>query len=259
MELTWVSIIILICSGIIVGFINTLAGGGTVVSLSVFMFLGLPPLVANGTNRIGIVFQNATAVAYFQKNKLIDWRFIARLAAPVILGSLAGAGITGFLSNKLFQYIFAGVVILFGISLIFNPDKYIHERTDLVNRKISIQQYLLYFLLGIYGGFVHVGIGYLLLAVLVLSNGYNLLKANILKNVLVLLYVPFSLIIFTLQGNVYWSFGLIHAIGNMIGAGLAAHLAVKKGAPFIRYIVLVLIGIVILQLLGVITPSDLLH
>ena len=258
MELTWVSIIILICSGIIVGFINTLAGGGTVVSMSVFMFLGLPPLVANGTNRIGIVFQNATAVAYFQKSKLIDWRFIARLAAPVILGSLAGAVLAGFLSNKLFQYIFAGVVFLFGISLIVNPDRYIHERTDLVNRKISVQQYLLYFLLGIYGGFVHVGIGYLFLAVLVLSNGYNLLKANILKNVLVLLYVPFSLIVFALQGNVYWSFGLIHAIGNMIGASLAAHLAVKKGAPFIRYIVLVLIGIVILQLLGVITPRGLL-
>jgi len=172
------------------------------------------------------------------------------------LGSLAGAVIAGFLSNKLFQYIFAGVVILFGISLILNPDKYIHERTDLVNRKISIQQYLLYFLLGIYGGFVHVGIGYLFIAVLVLSNGYNLLKANVLKNVLVLLYVPFSLIIYAMQGNVYWSFGLIHAIGNMIGASLAAHLAVKKGAPFIRYIVLILMGIVILQLLGVITPGD---
>jgi uncharacterized membrane protein YfcA len=76
MELTWISIIILICSGIIVGFINTLAGGGTVVSLSVFMFLWLPPLVANGTNRIAIVFQNATAVAYFQKEKLINWRKI---------------------------------------------------------------------------------------------------------------------------------------------------------------------------------------
>ena len=252
MELTWISIITLICSGIIVGFINTLAGGGTVVSLSVFMFLGLPPMLANGTNRIAIVFQNITAVTYFQKNKLIDWHKILRLAAPIVLGSLTGAAIAGFLSNQWFLYIFAGVVILFGISMIINPNRYINERTDLVNRKISPLQYLLYFLLGIYGGFVHVGIGYLLMAVLVLSNGYDLLKANVLKNVLVLIYVPFSLIVYVCQGNVYWKYGLIHAIGNIIGAWLAARLAIKKGAGFIRYILLVLIVIVILQLVGVI-------
>jgi len=252
MELTWISIIILICSGIIVGFINTLAGGGTVVSLSVFLFFGLPPMVANGTNRIAIVFQNITAVAYFQKNKLIDWQKIMSFAIPIILGSLTGAAITGHIPDKWFQYIFAGMVVLFGISLVCNPDRYIHERPDLVNRKVNPLQYLIFFLLGVYGGFVHVGIGYLLLAVLVLINGYDLLKANVLKNVFVLCSVPFSLIIYALQGNVCWSFGLIHAIGNIIGASFAARLAVKKGAPFIRYIVLVLIGVVILQLLNVI-------
>ncbi|MDR2972379.1 MAG: sulfite exporter TauE/SafE family protein [Bacteroidales bacterium] len=255
MELTWFSIIILICSGIIVGFINTLAGGGTVISMSVFMYFGLPPLVANGTNRVAIVFQNLTAVSYFQKNKFIDWQKVLHLGIPIVLGSLTGAGIAGYISNQWFQYIFAAAVILFGISMLLNPNRYIHERTDLVNRKITLWQYLIYFLLGIYGGFVHVGIGYLLLAVLVLSNGYDLLKANVLKSVLILCYVPFSLSIYAIQGNVCWSFGLVHAIGNMIGAGLAARLAVKKGAAFIRYIVLILIVIVILQMFGLITPK----
>jgi len=255
MELTWVSIIILICSGIIVGFMNTLAGGGTVVSLSVFMFFGLPPLVANGTNRVAVVFQNLTAVTYFHKNKYIDWRIIMRFAIPLIAGSLAGAFITGYISNKWFQYIFAAMVILFGISMLVNPNRYLHERTDLVNRKVSSWQYLLYFFLGIYGGFVHVGIGYLLIAALVLVNGYDLLKANVLKNVFVLCYVPFSLSVYALQGNVCWSFGLVHAIGNIIGAGIAARLAIKKGAPFIRYIVLILVVLVVLQLLGVVTAG----
>jgi uncharacterized membrane protein YfcA len=256
MELTWISIIILICSGFIVGFINTLAGGGTVISLSVFMFFGLPPLVANGTNRIAILFQNLTAVAYFQQNKLIDWKKVLRLGMPTILGSLTGAAIAGFLSNKWFLNIFAVVVILFGISMIINPNRYIQEKKDLIERKISCWQCLTYFLLGIYGGFVHVGIGYLLLAALVLGSGYDLLKANVLKNVLVLFYIPFSLLIYALQGNVCWSFGLIHAVGNILGAAFAARLAIKKGAAFIRYIVLILIGIVILQLLGIITPMN---
>jgi len=255
MEFTWVSIIILICSGIIVGFINTLAGGGTVISLSVFIFLGLPPLVANGTNRVAVVFQNATAVVYFQKNKLISWRKIIHFAIPVIIGSISGAAIAGLISSKLFLYIFAGAVILFGIAMIFNPDRFLYERTELVNRNISVWQYVIYFLLGIYGGFVHVGIGYLFLVVLVLSNGYDIMKANVIKNVLVLCYVPFSVFVFALQGNIYWSYGLIHAIGNIIGAGLAAQLAIKKGAPFIRYIVLILIIIVILQMFGIITPN----
>jgi uncharacterized membrane protein YfcA len=135
--------------------------------------------------------------------------------------------------------------------MLFNPNRYIHERTDLVNRKISLSQYLFYFVIGIYGGFVHVGIGYMFLAALVLLNGYDLLKANVLKNVFVLLYIPFSLIVFAWQGQVCWSFGLVHAIGNILGASLAAHLAVKKGAPFIRYIVIGLVVVVILQLLGV--------
>jgi len=254
MELTWISIIILICSGIVVGFINTLAGGGTVVSLSVFMFFGLPPLIANGTNRIAVVFQNLTAVAYFQKNKFIDWHRILQLAGPLIFGSLTGAFIAGYISNRWFQYIFAVMVILFGISILINPKRYIHENPELVSRKVPLIQYIVFFFLGIYGGFVHVGIGYLLLAALVLINGYDLLKANVLKNVFVLSYVPFSLFIYALQGNVCWSFGLVHAIGNIIGAGIAARLAIKKGAPFIRYIVLILIVIVILQLLGIITP-----
>jgi len=255
MELTLTSIIILVCSGIVVGFINTLAGGGTVVSLSVFMFFGLPPLVANGTNRIAIILQNATAVAYFQRQKLIDWHKIIRYAIPVVLGSIIGAIIAGVISNRLFLYLFAGVVILFGISMLFNPDKYIYERTYLVNRKVTAWQYLIYFLLGIYGGFVHVGIGYLFLAVLVLGSGYDLMKANVIKCVLILSYVPFSLFVYTMQGHVCWSFGLIHAVGNIMGASLAARLAVKKGATFIRYIVLILIVIVILQLFGVITPQ----
>ncbi|HOH22693.1 MAG TPA: TSUP family transporter, partial [Bacteroidales bacterium] len=67
LELTWVTVLILIISGVIVGFINTLAGGGTVISISVFMFLGLPPLVANGTNRVPIVFQNLASAYLYHK------------------------------------------------------------------------------------------------------------------------------------------------------------------------------------------------
>ncbi|MCF8388676.1 MAG: TSUP family transporter, partial [Bacteroidales bacterium] len=67
----WITVIILIVAGVFVGFINTLAGGGSVISLSVLMFLGLPPTVANGTNRIAILIQTFTAVSSFKKQKVL--------------------------------------------------------------------------------------------------------------------------------------------------------------------------------------------
>ena len=92
MDLTLTTGILLIISGIMVGFINTLAGGGTIISISLFMFLGLPPVVANGTNRIPIIFQTLTAVFLYQKKKLIDWNKGIKLSIPIVLGNITEIG-----------------------------------------------------------------------------------------------------------------------------------------------------------------------
>lgn len=256
MDLTWVHALILICSGLIVGFINTLAGGGTIISLSVLMLMGLPPVVANGTNRVAIIAQNITAVINFHRKKLIDWKKSFKLSIPVVMGAIIGAIIGNQVSNTFFNYVFGGISVFFAISLIFQPNRWINEREELLHAKIAPYMYILFFFIGIYGGFIHVGIGYLLLAALVLGTGNELVKANAMKNLLVLIYIPISLVIFALAGNVNWTFGLIHAIGNIIGAQIASHFVITKGARFIRYIMIFLIFIVILQLFGFITPEQ---
>jgi hypothetical protein len=258
MEITLTTGILLIISGIMVGFINTLAGGGTVISISLFMFLGLPPVVANGTNRIPIIFQTLTAVILYQRKKLIDWKKGIILSIPIILGNLTGAFLAGILPGKIFSYIFAGIVLLFGVSMIFDPNRWIHENKELQIKPVTILQYITFFFLGIYGGFAHVGIGYMYLGMLVLVSGYDLLKANVLKIVFVMMSVPFSLAIFASQGHVDWGAGLIHAIGNIIGAAIGVRFAIKKNINFIRYIVLSLVALVILQLLGIVTPEKIL-
>lgn len=255
MDLTWVHIIILIISGLIVGFINTIAGGGTIVSLSVLMFLGLPPVVANGTNRVAIIAQNITAVANFHRKKLIDWKKSFKLAMPVLLGTFIGAIIGNHISNDFFKYVFGFIAIFFAVSLVFQPDRWIKGKESLMRKKVSPAMYILFFFIGIYGGFIHVGIGYFFLASLVLGAGYDLLRANAMKNLLVLLYVPVSLLIFAKAGNVNWTYGCIHAIGNVIGAQLAVHFAVRKGARFVRYIMIFLVFIVILQFFGLINAE----
>lgn len=252
MDLTWVHIIILITSGLIVGFINTIAGGGTIISLSVLMLLGLPPIVANGTNRVAIIAQNITAVINFHRKKLIDWKKSFKLAIPVVLGTVIGAIIGNHISNDFFKYIFGVIAIFFAISLIFQPGRWLKEKENLVRQNVTPAMHILFFFIGIYGGFIHVGIGYFFLAALVLWLGYDLIRANAMKNLLVLIYVPVSLLIYAKEGNVNWTYGLIHAIGNVIGAQLAVYFAVRKGARFVRYIMIFLIFIVILQFFGLI-------
>jgi uncharacterized membrane protein YfcA len=252
--LSFLHCIILVISGIVVGFINTLAGGGTIISLSVFMMFGLPLNIANGTNRIAVFLQNLTAVGNFSRKKLIDWKKVLRLAIPIIPGSILGALMSSIIPKQLLNYIFGILIFLFALLLLFKPQKFLNEQRHLLEQSLQWWHYLLFFLIGIYGGFIHVGVGYLILGMLVLCMGNELVRANAMKNFLVLCYIPFSLVVFAIQGHVHWQYGLIHSIGNIIGAAIASNIAIKKGANVIRYIMLVLIVIVVLQLLGIIDP-----
>ncbi|MDR1182621.1 MAG: sulfite exporter TauE/SafE family protein, partial [Bacteroidales bacterium] len=86
--------IILVISGTIVGFINTLAGGGTIISMSLFMLLGLPPVVANGTNRIPVILQNLVSVINFYRDKKLDLKKAIHSTIPVAVGSLLGSSLS---------------------------------------------------------------------------------------------------------------------------------------------------------------------
>lgn len=248
-------LVILICSGLLVGFINTLAGGGTIISLSIFMFLGLPPLVANGTNRIAILLQNITAVINFQQKKLIDWKRSVRLSIPIVLGAAVGAFFARYIPDQVFSYLFGVIAIVVALALIFQPKRWLKEHEDLLSKPLHFWQYIVFFLIGIYGGLIHVGIGYFILAVIVLTVGHDLVRANAMKNVLILAYIPLSLVIFALSGYVNWKYGLIHGCGNIVGAQLASLLSVKKGAQWIRYIMIFISFVIVLQLFGFLSPT----
>jgi len=256
MDLTWIHFVILIISGLLVGFINTLAGGGAIISLSVFMFFGLDPITANGTNRVAVLMQNTTAVINFGRKKLIDWHKASKFVVPVVLGAIVGTIFANIITNTYFNLIFGIVIIFFTIMLIVNPDRWLNEKKDLIDKPIRFWHRFLFFLIGIYAGFIHIGVGYLFLFMLILGTGNELLKANAMKNFLVLVYIPFSIAIFAIQGNINWTYGLIHSIGNIMGAYIGSMIAIKRGAGFIRWIMIALTFLVILQLLGIIDPTS---
>lgn len=245
-------VVALVVSGVFVGFINTLAGGGTIISLSLFMFMGLPADVANGTNRIAVVLQNITSVATFRQKKLLDTRKAIWLSVPTVIGSIIGAQLSIEIDEATFRKAIGVVMLLMIFFIISKPDKWLKGQLKLQEKKVSPLQYIIFFGIGIYGGFVQVGVGYFLLAAIVLGAGYDLVKANAIKVFIVLVYTLFAMVIFIIHDKINWQFGLIHAIGNIIGAYLASRYAVEWGANFIRWFIIVIILIASADLFGVI-------
>lgn len=251
-KMTWVEVTALILSGLLVGFINTLAGGGTIISLSLLMFMGLPANVANGTNRIAVVAQNLVAVRSFKQQKLLDVHKGFALAIPTVIGSVLGAFIAVDLNEMIIEKSIAVVMIFMLLFILYKPQKWLKGHRELMAKPVSTWMMILFFFIGIYGGFIHVGVGYFLLAGTVLGAGFDLIRANAVKNLIVLAYAPFTLIIFMWQGQVNYNYGLVHSIGNILGAYLATKFAVNWGTNFVRWVIIIVIFVTTVQIFGLI-------
>ncbi|MFC2100401.1 sulfite exporter TauE/SafE family protein [Bacteroidota bacterium] len=255
--MTIFEITVLIISGIFVGFINTLAGGGTAISLAVLVMLGLPVNIANGTHRIAAVFQTLTSAATFNKQRVLDVKKGFLLGIPVIIGSVIGARIAVDVNEAFFKKAVAISILIMLIFMIVKPAAWIYGKPQADFSKVSLKQIIFFFIIGIYGGFIHIGVGYFLLAGIVMVASYDLLKANAIKVFIVLLYLPFALIVFILNDQVNYMFGLVHAIGNVIGAFIGARLAIKGGSKTVRWIMVFITIFIVLYFFDVINLSQL--
>jgi len=250
-------ILALIIAGLFVGFINTLAGGGSIISLSVLMMLGLPAPVANGTNRIAIAIQNLVAVSSFKQQKVLDAKKGIWLAIPAVVGSVIGAMIAADINEEVFEKAIAVVMLMMLVFIVYKPQKWIKEQTDLVEKKVSFWQIVIFFFIGVYGGFIQIGVGYFLLAGIVLGAGYELVKANAIKVLIVLLYSPFAIFVFFMNDQINWKYGLIMTVGNVAGAFIASRMAVARGAKFVRWIIVAVILITAAHLFDIINLKEL--
>ena len=103
------------------------------------------------------------------------------------------------------------------------------------------------------------GVGYALLAGIVLGAGYDLVKANAIKVFIVLIWAPVILIVFVINDQVNYLYGLILSIGSVIGALIASRLAVKQGAVFVRWVIIVVILLTAAHVFGFIDISSFLQ
>lgn len=245
-------ILAVIGAGMLAGFINTIAGSGSLLTLPLLIFLGLPADVANGTNRIAILLQNIVGVASFKQQKIFEWKQGIWLTIPAIIGSVIGAQIAVNFNEEIMRNTIGGLLVFMFFIIIYKPDRWLKGKAGSVQAKPNLLQIIIFFFIGLYGGFIQAGVGFFLLAGLVLGAGFDLVKANAIKLLIILFYTPFALAIFMYNNQVDYKLGLILAIGNMLGAFIATRFAVGWGPKFIRYILLIILFGASLELLGII-------
>lgn len=231
--------ILMVVVGLLAGYINTLAGAGSLLTLSFLMFFGMDAKVANGTNRIGILIQSLVATGNFKKQEIFAWHEGLWLGLPAIAGSIAGSLSAVSIDERTMKVSIGIFLALMLLIILFKPDIWLKkEATRKTHKKLRYIELPVYIAIGFYGGFIQAGVGYFLLAGLVLVSGYDLVKANALKVFIVLLFTVPALFIFIYNQQVMLFEGLLLAAGSSIGAWLGSHAAIKKGAGYIRFFII---------------------
>jgi uncharacterized membrane protein YfcA len=247
----WYFYPLLVAAGFVAGFVNTLAGSGSAVTLPVLIFMGLPASIANGTNRVAIVLQNVAGVTSFRQRGVLDPRGAFLLSVPAILGSVIGAQISLSLNEELLQRVIGLVMLAMLVIILLRPRRWLRGTLERMAGLPDWKHLLLFFIIGMYGGFIQVGVGIFLLAGLVLGIGYDLVRANAVKVTIVLCFTLVALMVFMLNGRVQWREGLILAVGNMLGAWVGARFAVDQGVVWVRRILIAIVVFSAAKLLGV--------
>ena len=247
------TIIIAILGGLVAGFINTLAGNGSAITLSILTeVIGLPPNLANGTNRVGVLFQGIASTTSFVKNDRIDFQKSRYLLILAIIGAIVGVVAAVNISNEGFKLVFRYLLILMLFVVLIKPQRWLIEDSSDTNLNpwISIPSFLL---LGFYGGFIQMGMGVIFLVVTVIIMRFNLIDANALKTFIVTIYTILVVAIFQVYGLIDWKVGLVIAIGQAIGGYYTAEFASKypRSEIWAYRILIVVIFLAILSTFGV--------
>ncbi|MBC7255740.1 MAG: sulfite exporter TauE/SafE family protein, partial [Chloroflexi bacterium] len=229
--------------GVVAGIINTLAGSGSLLTLPMLTFLGLPSPVANATNRIGVLFQNIVGTITLKRSGRLNLAGAGWLLGPSLVGGLVGALLAANISKRSMDITIGVVMIVMLIVILLEPKRWLREQSEVKPGRPHWGILVLFFFLGVYGGFIQAGIGIFLLAAMVLGCGYNLVDANGLKLILVLGFTIVAVVVFASGNQIRWEIGLLMAAGQSVGAWAAARFAAraKKANVYIRWLLIIVI------------------
>lgn len=233
---TWTGYGLLAAAGCVAGVLNVVVAGGSFLTLPLLIFLGLPATVANGTNRVAILLQNVGAVWGFHRHGVLDWRALGWAALPAAAGSVFGAWAALVVGDEAFKKILAAIMVAVTLWTLWDPlqggGAGSGERSGPSAPQVPTLA-LGFFGVGLYGGFVQAGVGFLSLAATTLV-GLDLVRGNAVKVLSVLMSVAVSLAMFAWAGKVHWGMGLALAAGMIAGGLVGVRLTILKGHAWVK-------------------------
>jgi uncharacterized protein len=253
--MTWTPahLAIAIAGAFICGIINALAGNGSVITLTILTsVLGLPGVIANGTNRVGVLMNAIGAMTGFAGKRKMDYRLHIQYILPVVVGAVFGIMVATKVSSEQFMWVFKFLMVVMLIVIITNPERWLIAHAG----KSSMPKWLEWpsmLILGFYGGFIQMGMGIFYLAVLVLVARLPMIESNTIKAISVGTFTLIAVIIFGFSGMIVWSIGIVMGIAQFAGGWLAAHYASKipGAAKYAYYVLLLAVSLSILKLFNI--------
>lgn len=241
-------LLFLLITGIATGFLNVMAGGGSMLSVPMMIFLGIPGPVANGTNRIALLPQNITAVITFYRKGFSHFKLSLSLALCTLPGAVIGAYLATQIPNTNFNQLLAVVMIIIFIIMML-PQTKKEQQNEAVSKARLIAGHICMVFIGFWGGFIQIGVGFLLMPTLNRVLKLDLLTTNMHKVFIVMCYTAVAICVFSSQLELYWKAGIALAMGTSLGAWLATHFQIKQGINAIRWITNAIIIVFIIKLL----------
>jgi len=227
---------LLVVTGVAAGIINTLAGGGSNLTVPALMLMGMPADIANGTNRVGIVLQCVVGTLGFHREDELELQDAVPILALMVAGGLAGALTASYTPNLYLKPVMLGTIMTMSLLILVRPSTVIPERGTRERRVAETPRSWVGLLLaGFYGGFVQAGVGFVLIAALAGTLRYDLVRTNALKLLCALVFTTVAMIVFAWRGQVEWLPGLVLAAGTMAGAHVAVKWAISVSQRTLKW------------------------
>ena len=241
-EITWFSASLVVGAGFLAGFINTIAGGGSMLTLPALMIMGLPADIANATNRVGILLQSlAGSRAFYNKGKLALPDIVPALI-PTLLGSVLGSLLASYLPREILKPVLLLVMLGMAVLMLVKPTAVAPPAGTAVRTlKESPAALGGLFFAGLYGGFIQAGVGFIIIAALAGGLRYDLVRTNALKMAITAFLTAIALIIFVIRGQVLWIPGLLMAAGTVVGTTLSVKFAIAMPQSVLKWILFAMV------------------
>jgi len=241
-EFTWLSLSLLVIAGVLSGFINTLAGGGSLLTLPALLLLGMPADIANATNRVGVLLQSLEGMRGFNRYGMLAKNALVPILAPTVAGSLVGALIASYLPPALLEPVLLVTLVAMAVVLVVHPTT-VSPPPGTVPLSVSESPagFIGLFVAGLYGGFVQAGVGFVLIFALAGILRYDLVRANALKMAATGIFSAVALAVFVVRDQVLWIPGLILAAATVVGVRLSVGFAISVNQQILRWFLLVIV------------------